>query len=107
MTLELSDAAWDDSVLGAALPVLVDFRAPWCVPCTKVAPVVKTLGERHRGKLVVGSLDVDDHPASAARYDVLSLPTLILFKAGEPVERLHGAVSEKKLEKALASHLTE
>lgn len=103
--LELTDATWDDDVLGSEVPVLVDFWAPWCVPCKKVSPIVESLGERHMGKLVAAKLDVDEHPASAQRYDVLSLPTLIVFKGGEPVERLHGAVSEKKLEKALSKHL--
>lgn len=107
MTTELTDSAWDESVLQADVPVLVDFWAEWCVPCKKVAPVVEKLGERHGSQLSVGSLDVDAHPACAQRYDVLSLPTLILFKSGEPVERLHGAVSEKKLEKALAPHLAD
>ena len=104
-SLELTDETWDDAVLASSLPVLVDFWAPWCVPCKKVSPVVESLGEKHAGRLVAAKLDVDEHPVSAQRYDVLSLPTLIVFKGGEPVERLHGAVSEKKLAKALAPHL--
>lgn len=104
---ELTDGSWSEVVDAAGLPVLVDFWAPWCVPCKKVAPVVAGLAERHEGRLAVGSLNVDEHPAAAARFDVLSLPTLIVFKGGAPVERLHGAVSEKKIEKALAQHLGE
>ena len=105
--IELTDATWDDAVLGSDLLVLVDFWAPWCVPCKKVSPIVESAGERHAGRLVAATLDVDQHPSAAQRYSVLSLPTLIVFKGGEPVERLHGAVSEKKLEKALVRHLAD
>jgi len=93
-------------VLGAELPVLVDFWARWCVPCRAVTPLVEELEERYAGRLAVGTLDVDANPRSAGRYDVLSLPTVILFRGGRPLARLSGRVTRAGLERALTPHLT-
>jgi thioredoxin 1 len=92
-------------VLAADVPVLVDFWAPWCVPCRKVAPLVRELGERNAGRLRVASVNVDEQPAVASAYDVLSLPTVILFVGGAPVERLAGAVKPARLEKTVTPYL--
>jgi thioredoxin len=102
----LTDVDFDAQVTRATGLVLVDFWAPWCAPCAKVSPLVADLAGRHGGQLRVRALDVDAHPAPAARHDVLSLPTLILFRDGLEVERLTGAPSERKLRKAMAKHLT-
>ena len=102
----LTDADFDARVIHAQGLVLVDFWAPWCVPCEKVSPLVADLAERHADQLRVCALDVDAYPAPAARHDVLSLPTLILFRDGLEVERLTGAPSERKLRKAMATYLT-
>jgi thioredoxin 1 len=101
----VTDADWDARVLGGHTPVLVDFWAPWCVPCRKVEPVVRDLAARYAGRLTVARLNVDDEPRSAGRYEVLSLPTLILFRDGEPVERIAGAVKPVRLERAVAAHI--
>lgn len=101
----VTDADWDARVLAPGVPVLVDFWAPWCVPCRKVEPMVRDLAERYAGRLAVATLNVDDQPRSAGRYDVLSLPTLILFHDGEPVERIAGAVKAARLERAVTAHL--
>lgn len=105
-TVPVTDADWDARVLGGAGPVLVDFRAPWCGPCAKLEPVLEQVAERWAGRLTVATLDVDDHPRTAGRYDVLSLPTLILFTGGEPVARLTGAVKPARIEAALAAHIS-
>jgi thioredoxin 1 len=101
----VTGAEWDARVLGAREPVLVDFWAPWCVPCIRLEPALEDLAERHRGRLTVATLNVDEEPACAGRYDVLSLPTLVLFAGGQPVARLTGAVKPKKIAAALAAHL--
>ena len=85
--------------------MLVNFWAPWCAPCRKVEPIVRDLAARHAGRLTVARLNVDEQPRAATRYDVLSLPTVILFRDGEPVERMAGAVTAARLETALTRHL--
>ncbi len=102
---EVTDADWDVRVLSSDVPVLVDFWAPWCAPCRKLDPVVRDLAGRYAGRLDVATLNVDDQPRSAGRYDVLSLPTLILFRDGRPVERFAGAVKAARLERAVTAHL--
>jgi thioredoxin len=101
----VTDADWDAQVLRGAVPVLVDFWALWCVPCRTVEPVVRDLAARYAGRLTVATLNVDDEPRSAGRYDVLSLPTLILFRDGEPVERIAGSIKGPRLERAVTAHL--
>jgi thioredoxin len=105
--LDLTDAGWDDLVRADGPPVLVDFWAPWCAPCAKLEPTIQAIAERYAGRLVVARVDVDAEPRAAGRHDVLTLPTVILFHAGEPVERLTGAVKPKRLEAAIAAHLSE
>jgi thioredoxin 1 len=101
----VTDADWEATVLAGQVPVLVDFWAPWCVPCRKVEPIVAELAARYDGRLTVARLNVEEAPRSAGRYDVLSLPTLILFRDGEPVERIAGAVKAARLERAVTAHL--
>jgi thioredoxin 1 len=104
-TIELTDEGWERDVLGRAEPILVDFWAPWCGPCLRIEPVVAELAERYAGRLAVGRLDIDEHPRAGIRYDVLSIPTLILFRGGEPVARVVGAVKPDRLEAAVLAGL--
>jgi thioredoxin 1 len=97
----VTDATFDADVLQADGPVVVDFWAPWCGPCLAVEPALEQLGD----KLTVVKLDIDQNPEAAARYDVLSIPTVILFAGGEARETVVGARARAHYEKAFASYL--
>lgn len=108
MTLRaVTDGDWDEVVLRSPVPVLVDFWAPWCVPCKGVTALVEQAAEEHRGRLTAVAVNVDDQPRIAGRYAILGVPTLILFAGGEPVERLDGKIRAKRLAAALAPHVDQ
>ena len=92
-------------VLQAIDPVLVDFWAPWCGPCRMVAPVVDKIAQTYQGRLKVVKLNTDDSPSIAGKYEVSGIPALILFKGGEPVDRIVGYVPEKQLSAMVEKHL--
>ena len=104
---EVNEASWDADVLGSELPVLVDFWADWCGPCKMIAPAIHDLAVEYGGKLSVAKLDVDDSPNVAMKYGVRSIPALIFFKEGKPVDQIVGAVPKgalkKKIDAVLAS----
>ena len=101
---EVTDSNFQVEVLESETPVLVDFWAPWCGPCRVIAPHLEELNEEQDNLRVV-KLNVDDNQQTAARYQVLSIPTLILFKGGQPAKTLIGALPKKKLEQELAPTL--
>ena len=100
-TVELTDANFKQEVLEEKLPVLVDFWAEWCGPCQILGPVVENIAEKYAGKVKVGKLDVDSNPATATNYRVMSIPTLHLFKEGQVVDTVIGAVPEEHLQQFL------
>ncbi|MEW6045237.1 MAG: thioredoxin [Bacillota bacterium] len=86
----LNEANWDQEVLKSTQPVLVDFWAEWCGPCLRIAPIVEAIAGEYAGRLKVGKLNVDENPDLASRYGVMSIPTLMIFRDGEPVEFIVG-----------------
>lgn len=98
---EINDATFDAEVLKSEQPVLVDFWAPWCGPCRQIAPVVEQLAGENSGSVKVVKLNVDDAPHSAQSYGVSSIPTLMVFKGGEVVERFVGVQPKTRLQQAI------
>lgn len=100
---EFTDASFSADVLKASAPVLVDFWAPWCGPCRQIAPVIDQLAQEYAGKVVVGKVNLDDSPQAAQMYGIHSIPTLLLFKNGEVVERIVGVPQKSRLNSILDS----
>jgi thioredoxin 1 len=104
---ELDEATFETAVVKSDKPVLVDFWAAWCGPCRMVGPIVEAIAARYEGKVGVGKVNVDDVPALANKFGIRSIPTLIIFKGGEPAERVVGVQTEDALatllDKILAS----
>lgn len=90
-TVTVTDASFADDVLTSDKAVLVDFWATWCGPCKMVAPVLEEIASEHGDKITVAKLDIDENPGTARDYQVMSIPTLILFKGGKPVKQIVGA----------------
>jgi thioredoxin 1 len=103
---ELSDANFEERVLRAEGPVVVDFWAPWCGPCHAVEPILRQLEEDYGSRIRFAKLDIDANLQTASRYDVLSIPTAILFEGGEPRETVVGARPRSYYEQAWAEWLT-
>lgn len=98
---EITDDTFKDE-LSVAEPVLVDFWAPWCGPCRMIAPVVEEMAVKYQGRLKVTKINVDENPLLATRYNIRGIPTLGLFKGGELVDQVVGAVPKAQLESAIA-----
>jgi thioredoxin 1 len=103
--LDVTDATFTAEVLASDLPVLVEFTAPWCRPCKAIEPLLADLGREHEGRLRLARLDIDVNLGVPARYGVLSLPTVIVFVGGEPVEIVHGAQPRSRYGAAVARAL--
>ena len=96
-----TDETFQSEVLASDVPVLVDFYADWCGPCKMLAPVVEELAEEYQGKVIVGKVNVDHSPKTAQQYGVMSIPTVILFKNGKPVNQIVGFQSKNNLKAML------
>ncbi|MBE9520274.1 MAG: thioredoxin [Proteobacteria bacterium] len=93
----LSDAEFDEYVIKGDLPSLVDFWAPWCGPCKAIGPVIEELASEFEGKVQITKMNVDDNPTTPGKYGIRAIPTLILFKGGEIVDQVTGAVGKTQL----------
>ncbi|MEM2109567.1 MAG: thioredoxin [Candidatus Odinarchaeota archaeon] len=102
--LELNQLNFDKIVNESELPVLVDFYATWCMPCKMMAPVIEDLARKYAGKIIVGKVDVDKNPKLAVKYQIMSVPTFMVFKKGKSVDRIMGAVGSR-LEDIIATHI--
>ena len=104
-TLNFSDATFDQDVLNAETPVLVDFWAEWCGPCRMMTPTIDALAADYVGKVKIGKLNVDENPGTAMRYQVRGIPTLLLFKGGKIVDQKVGAAPKTDVQKMLDKHV--
>jgi thioredoxin 1 len=104
-TVAVTDSTFDEVVLKAETPVLVDFWATWCRPCQMVAPILEELTQEYSGKLTIAKLDVDQNQQTAQKYRVMSIPTMIIFKEGKPVTNIVGFKPKDQLKKQLDAAL--
>jgi thioredoxin 1 len=105
MVKAITQREWQAEVLNSPIPVLVDFWAVWCVPCRLIAPIVEELARQYEGKLKVYKVDVDQEQSLAMQYGIMSIPTLLLFKNGQVVEQIVGALPKSAIEQRIAKHL--
>lgn len=102
----VTDQNFEAEVLKSQTPVLVDFWAPWCGPCKIVEPIIEELAREYGGKIKVGKLNVDDNPQTAGQYNVMSIPTFLIFKNGKPVKTIIGAQGKDALKKGIDEALS-
>ncbi len=106
MELVINEQNFDTEVLKSEVPVLVDFWAPWCGPCKIMGPIIEEVAKEMDGKGVkIGKMNVDDNPESPAKYGIMSIPTIIIFKNGEPVDQMVGVQAKEKLIEKLTAHM--
>ncbi|MDL2207319.1 thioredoxin [Desulfovibrio sp. OttesenSCG-928-F20] len=101
MASPVTDASFEADVVNASIPVLVDFWAPWCGPCRALGPVVDELSTEYEGKVSILKMNVDENPSTPGKFGIRAIPTLILFKNGQVVEQITGAVSKSSLKDVL------
>ena len=99
--ITIDDSNFDQTVLQSDKPVLVDFWAPWCRPCQMIAPILDELAKDYSGKISIARMDVDQNPKTAVRYNIMSIPTLLLFKNGEPISHLVGLRPKEEMKRSM------
>ncbi len=104
-TFEVTQDNFENDVLGADVPVLVDFWATWCQPCKMIAPIVDDIAAEYEGQVKVGKLDADEHQEILMRYGIMGIPTLMLFKDGEPAARITGYRPKEQILKEITPHI--
>ncbi|MGH8452989.1 MAG: thioredoxin TrxA [Nevskiales bacterium] len=102
---QLTDSSFDQEIRGSAVPVLVDYWAEWCGPCKMIAPILEEVARDYQGKLRVAKLNIDENPQTPPKFGIRGIPTLMLFKGGEPEATKVGALSKSQLTAFLDSHL--
>lgn len=104
--LTLNDSNFEEQVLKSSTPVFVDFWAPWCGPCQMMGPIVEELAKEFSGQgIKIGKLNVDESQATAGKYEIMSIPTFIVFKNGQPAEKMMGGLPKEKLAEMIKRHL--
>lgn len=105
MALKFTDSNFENEVLNSEVPVLVDFYADWCGPCKMMAPVIDQLATEYEGRAKIGKLDVDSNGVTAQKYGVMSIPTMLVFKNGEVVDKVVGAIPKPQVQAKIDSKL--
>lgn len=103
--LHLTDSNFKKEVLESSLPVVVDFWAPWCGPCKMLSPIVEEMSKEYEGKVRVGKINIDDNPAMATNYGVMSIPTIMFFREGKVAAQVVGAISKAEFKKKIEATL--